>query len=234
MNRSLHHCWKTHAFPARRLTVRPVGESDVIVACHAGPPVTKLLTDCCDRELMLRVQQDDSAAFAVLHARLRRTAYAFAARLCDPAAADDVVQAAFLTIWRSRAAYDPERGEVAAWIIASVRNRAIDLLRREAKHRRNLCPEGFVHDAHRIADRCPTYAPERRAQASEAARVLGRSIRQLPDTQACAVTLAFHHELTHTEIAGCLDVPLGTVKSRVRLGLAALRADSHVRELHTA
>jgi RNA polymerase sigma-70 factor, ECF subfamily len=181
---------------------------------------------------MLRVQQDDTAAFGVLHDRLRRAACAFAARLCDPAAADDIVQAAFLAIWRSRKTYDPERGEVAAWVTASVRNRAIDFLRREAKHRRSVCPGGFTGDAHRVADWHAADAPQRHVQAAETARVLSRSIRLLPDAQAHAVTLAFAHELTHTEIAGCLDVPLGTVKSRVRLGLAALRTDEDVLELH--
>jgi RNA polymerase sigma-70 factor (ECF subfamily) len=133
-------------------------------------------------------------------------------------AAEDVVQDAFLSMWRSNARYERSRGSVRTWILGIVHNRAIDALRRNAPHdRRRASDEG-------IAERFE--APER-TEVEVARLVEANEVRDaletLPFDQSQVIELAYFGGFTHTEIAEMLDAPIGTVKGRMRLGLQKMR-----------
>jgi RNA polymerase sigma-70 factor (ECF subfamily) len=172
-----------------------------------------------DIELMRAVQRDDTQAFAELYARLGARATRLARTVCsDRAVADEAVQEGFISVWRSRASYQPAYGEVAAWVLGTVRHRAIDARRSGARHdeRRDASEDG--------AARLPAREDVHDDWAAfEAAQFLRLQLAGLPDAQREALTLAFYGELTHTEIAARLAVPLGTVKGRLRLGMDKLR-----------
>jgi RNA polymerase sigma-70 factor (ECF subfamily) len=135
--------------------------------------------------------------------------------LGDRAEAEDVVQEAFLVAWRARGLYDANRGSMKSWFLTLVRNRAIDALRaRRVRSTEPLDPEG----PHAADD-----DPARTALANLDQAWLGAAMAQLPIDQRRVVALAYFGGLTHLEIAAQLEIPLGTVKSRIRLGLDRLR-----------
>lgn len=171
-------------------------------------------------ELMARVQADDTEAFGMLYDRLASRALRVAHAVgVDRDRAEDAVQEAFLSIWRGRCGYRSDRGDVHTWALGIVRNRAIDSLRRNGRHdrardgREDLAAElpalGLVADD--TADR------------DEASR-LRALLAALPLAQREVIALAYFGELTHSEIAQELALPLGTVKGRMRLGLEKLRS----------
>ena len=171
-----------------------------------------------DEELMGLVAEMDPAAFEVIYDRHSRAVYSLCHRIVrSPSLADDVCQEAFLSLWRSAGRYDRRLGSVRSWILSITHNRAIDQLRRVTRH-----DDRQVHDD-TLAERMP--APEstegevlRRLEADETGRLLGH----LPPDQRDVVELSFYSGYTHTEIAEMLEVPLGTVKGRMRLALERL------------
>jgi RNA polymerase sigma-70 factor (ECF subfamily) len=134
------------------------------------------------------------------------------------ALAEDVVQEAFLSLWRSGAHYDRARGSVRTWVLGVVHNRAIDALRRRTTRERGRVSDEGIEE--RVA------APERTdvefARRDEA-REIRDALEQLPDEQSRVIELAYFGGLTHLQIASMLDAPVGTVKGRMRLGLAKMR-----------
>ncbi len=133
--------------------------------------------------------------------------------------AEDVAQQAFLAAWLARAQFDPQRGELGTWLCGIARNRGIDALRSSRRHA-VLRP---LDSADQIA--CPAEGPadaaSRRAQAAE----IRQALRRIPSAQRTALTLAYYGGMTQSEIQGKTGNPLGTVKSRLRLGLNALRTE---------
>jgi RNA polymerase sigma-70 factor, ECF subfamily len=178
------------------------------------------VADLDDAALMSLVQADDSEAFKALFdrfaARAYRVAYAIAR---DRNRAQDVVQDAFLAIWRTRATYQTERGTVCAWTLGIVRHRAIDSLRRELRHETRRAGQDHLDESIRSAH-CVGDAIAEREQAARLRACMAR----LPPSQREVIALAYFGELTSTEIAGELSLPLGTVKGRKRLGLDKLRS----------
>lgn len=151
------------------------------------------------------------------------TAMAFAVALRvvkDPTVAEDVVQEAFLSVWRQARTYDRDRGSLRTWLLTVVRNRAIDRLRSE--HSR---PTGWAADLDSILD----LASDSDVWADVSAAIDRDSVRaglgRLPAEQRRTIELAYFSGLTHVEIAETMDVPLGTVKGRMRMGLQKLRLD---------
>jgi RNA polymerase sigma-70 factor, ECF subfamily len=172
-----------------------------------------------DDLLMSQVQGGSGEAFEELYDRYGVRAYRVARSIChDQGHAEDAVQEAFLSIWKSRTAYQAQRGTVAAWLLTTVRYRAIDVARRDHKH------AGRQAVAHILAYPAPGTLDDQVANRDEADR-LRALLNRLPDTQREVVTLAFYGELTHAEIATALDLPAGTVKGRMRLGLQKLRTN---------
>ena len=154
-----------------------------------------------------------------LYSEFVESARALACRLLyDPSEAEDVVQDVFLTLWRRPDCFDPERGTARAWLLTVVRNRSLDHLRRRCQR--------SVADVWELADRLPDPQAadvlEELASASRA-ELLWRLVDCLPPCQADLIRRAFISGQTHQEIADATGLPLGTVKSRIRLGLEKLR-----------
>ncbi len=168
---------------------------------------------------MLLVSESDARAFEVIVDRHGGAAFSLAYRMCGRRAmAEDVVQEAFLSLWRTGARHDRVRGSVRSWVLSVVHNRAIDAFRRGAAR------EGRDVSDDAIAERMA--APEL-TEAVVAAREESREIRTalsgLPGEQRRVIELAYFGGFTHTQIAEMLELPAGTVKGRMRLGLAKLR-----------
>ncbi len=173
-----------------------------------------------DEELARLVGAKDVAAFELFYDRHATAAYSLAYRIVgDAAAAEDVTQEAFLSIWRSRSGYDATRGSVRGWLLGIVRNRAIDALRRRAAAPR-LAFEGEVEA---LAGASSGEGTEALALQRETASELRAAIGSLPGEQAQVIELAYFGGFSQAEIARLLAVPLGTVKGRMRLGLEKIR-----------
>jgi len=172
-----------------------------------------------DEELMQLIYRSSADAFEVLYDRHADAAFSLALRICrQRAMAEDVVQEAFLSLWRSRARYDRNRGSVRTWVLGVVHNRAIDAIRR-----RTVRDRGIVHDdsAHeRVAS---TEFTDVEVARREEAREVRDALDRLPDEQSKVIELAYFGGLTHVQIASMLDTPVGTVKGRMRLGLSKMR-----------
>jgi RNA polymerase sigma-70 factor (ECF subfamily) len=172
-----------------------------------------------DEELMQLVYRSDAAAFEVIYDRHGDAAFSLAYRMCaQRALAEDVVQEAFLSLWRTRARYDRQRGSVRTWVLGIVHNRAIDALRRRAVRDRGIVQEEGIEER--------LIAPERtdaEFARREEAREIRDALEQLPDEQSRVIELAYFGGMTHMQIAAMLDMPVGTIKGRMRLGLAKMR-----------
>lgn len=176
--------------------------------------------DPTDWELIERVRRHDHAAMAKLYDRYARPVYSVALRVVrEPRAAEDVVQDAFLTVWQRPDAYLPERGAFGPWIMRVARNRAIDLLRRGAREQFEPDDDavGFVE---RLVD--PDPEPGDQVWSETVASRVRAAIRDLAAPQREVIELAYFSGLTQSEMALRLDIPLGTVKTRVRTALRRL------------
>jgi RNA polymerase sigma-70 factor, ECF subfamily len=177
-------------------------------------------TDVDDEEDLRRLAAGDGDAAARLYDRHARAVYSLALRIVnDEGDAEDVVQEVFAQAWRQAARYDASRGVVGAWLLMMARSRAIDKVR-SARAR----PSRAVDDP-RVIDEMPAVlrdAPSRIIDA-ENARLAQRALAELPLLQRLVIELAYYEGLTQREIADRLEQPLGTVKSRLRLGLLKLR-----------
>lgn len=172
-----------------------------------------------DEELMHLIRGGDSRAFAVVYDRHCGSAFSLAYRMCGTrAAAEDVVQEAFLSLWRSGGRYDASRGSVRTWLLGITHNRSIDALRRATVHDRRRASDEGLEERFQAPDRTDAEVA-RREEASEIASAMA----ELPEEQSEVIRLAYFGGYTHTEIADILGAPLGTVKGRMRLGLEKLR-----------
>jgi RNA polymerase sigma-70 factor (ECF subfamily) len=172
-----------------------------------------------DEDLISLVHQArDSQAFATLYDRHGRAAYSLAYRMTgERQAAEDLVQEAFLKLWRAAGSYRPERGSVRSWLLTIVHNGAIDRLRSSASRRRMQ---------EKVEVSAPQFQPNeafseswRNAQREQ----IREALKSLPEEQLKVLELAYFGEYTRKEIAELLDLPLGTVKGRMRLGLKKMR-----------
>ncbi|HET6173839.1 MAG TPA: sigma-70 family RNA polymerase sigma factor [Gaiellales bacterium] len=171
-----------------------------------------------DVHLMARCAEGDEGALAELYDRFGRAAYALALRIVrDAAQAEDVVQEAFLDLWRSAARFDPARSRPASYLLTFVHRRAVDLIRREqARPQRG----GDVDD---IAAQAGGEDPPAALVASEQGATVRRALADLPQQQRQVLELAYFSGLSQSEIAEHLGEPLGTVKSRTHVALSRLR-----------
>ena len=171
-----------------------------------------------DADLARRMAAREPSALEELYDRYGALAYGVAMRvLGDPARAEDVVQDAFLKLWHFSAGFDATRGSLRTWLIASVRNRAIDYLRGRSLHeRRELALRPDVQTA--------GMGPEDQAVAAQEQAAVRAALAELPDEQRQAVLLAYFGGFSQPEIAEIAGVPLSTVKGRMRLALDKLAA----------
>ena len=168
---------------------------------------------------MQLVYRGNANAFEVIYDRHADAAFSLAFRMCrQRALAEDVVQEAFLSLWRSGARYDRNRGSVRTWTLGIVHNRAIDALRRKTVRDRGLTTEEGIEE--RIPARERT---ELEFARRDEAREIREALERLPQEQSRVIELAYFGGLTHVEIASMLEVPIGTIKGRMRLGLSKMR-----------
>jgi RNA polymerase sigma-70 factor (ECF subfamily) len=166
-----------------------------------------------DAELLARVGERDREAFELLYGRYVRSVFGLALRrLGDRGHAEDAVQEAFAAIWRSASTYRPERGAAGGWLYTVARNAIVDRLRRSGPAADAELPE--------LASLDP--GPAQQAEASEVAWRVHRALEELPPREREVIELAYWSGMSQSEVAEYLHLPLGTVKTRTRSGLARL------------
>lgn len=185
------------------------------------------LRNLADEDLMERVRAGEAKAFEVVFDRHGGAAYSLAYRMCGSRSrAEDVVQEAFLSLWRSGARYDRARGSVRSWILSAVHNRAIDAFRRQTA-RESQDVHGDQLTEYVSAGESTDAEVERRDDAHRVRSALA----ELPSEQRRVIELAYFGGFSHSEIANMLGLPPGTVKGRMRLGLSKLRVALAAEEL---
>ncbi len=169
-------------------------------------------------ELLKRSARGDRAAFGELYDATAARAYGLALRVVrDPAQAEEVVQEAFLDIWRTASRFDPQRGSPAGWMLTIVHRKAVDRVRSaESSSRREST-------YHHKQEPVPHDNTAEEAHASIEARRVRQALAGLTDVQREAIVLAYYGGYTHTEVATMLELPVGTAKTRIRDGLIRLR-----------
>ncbi|RDI18619.1 RNA polymerase sigma factor [Pseudacidovorax intermedius] len=172
--------------------------------------------------LLDRVARRDASALQALYERTSSRLFGLAMRVVRQHEwAEDVLQEAFLTIWRSAPDYRATLSPPMAWMSLIVRSRALDLLRRQTSQGGDVTQEF----SETLADTLPASepGPQELADASEQAWLLHQCLQQLPNAQREALSLAYLRDLSHSELATRLAQPLGTIKTWIRRGLDKLR-----------
>ena len=182
------------------------------------------LSPTAARDLVARAAAGDERAVSNLYDRYGTVVYAVAYRVVGQRAdAEEVVVETFAQAWRDAGRFDPGRGSVAAWLTTIARTRALDLVRARARRDRltaGAAGEG-LHAGPTSAD--PGPSPADRPEEEERRRIVRQALEDLSAPQRHAIELAFFEGLSQSEIAARLNEPLGTVKTRVRLGMQKLR-----------
>jgi len=177
--------------------------------------VNRELAHLSDEALVALAARSEQPALAELYDRYARPAYGLALRvLRDEALAEDAVQEAFLALWRTAARFVPERGKASTWILTLVHRRAVDLVRREERRRADTLEQAAEPGGGAVDEEAWLRLQRERVQGA---------LRQLPDQQREALELAYYGGFTQSELAERLGQPLGTIKSRMFMGLSRLR-----------
>ncbi len=174
-----------------------------------------------DEELISAICNGEEYAMEILYERYHRYAYSLAYRILhDPVAAEDIVQDAFLSIWRKAASYQMQHGSVHSWLQAIVHHRAIDKVRAAVHRDRQWTPLQVENEQD-----LPSVQPDvwEQAWCDERHRIIRTVLGQLPTEQRMVIELAYFGGYTHAEIAEQWHMPLGTVKGRMRLGLQKMK-----------
>jgi RNA polymerase sigma-70 factor, ECF subfamily len=169
--------------------------------------------------LVRRIQERDQQALRLLYDRLSPLIYTLIVRIMDDSAeAEEVLAETFWQVWDGAASYDAGRGSVEGWIITLARSRALDRLR---VRQRQEATRAAYETTHSLST--PSYTPEMTALQSEQSRAVVTALNTLPAEQRLAIEMAYYQGLSQAEIAQRLAEPLGTIKTRLRLGLVRLR-----------
>jgi RNA polymerase sigma-70 factor (ECF subfamily) len=184
-------------------------------AVPAPAEAQPLTSETSDAELLARIGERDMDAFEALHQRYVRSVFGLALRrLRDRGHAEDAVQEAFTAIWRSAASYRPERGPAGGWLYTVARNAIVDRLRRSGPATDSELPE--------LASSDP--GPPDRAEEAYTSWRVHRALEELQPREREVIELAYWGDMSQSEVAEYLHLPLGTVKTRTRSGLARLAA----------
>ncbi|HVP05833.1 MAG TPA: sigma-70 family RNA polymerase sigma factor [Dehalococcoidia bacterium] len=185
-------------------------------------PDESLYRELDDEELMQRLVLRDLTAFRTLYARYSSLVYSAALRVVrDTQIAEDMVQEIFLRLWRKPESYTATRGKFATWLTSVTRNRAVDEVR--SRGRRYRHETASPEEQERELPGPDTDDPALTAELSDQRRLILTALSQLPPEQRQTIELAYFGGLTQQEIAERLGQPLGTVKTRIRLGMQKLR-----------
>ena len=173
------------------------------------------LAHLSDEALVLLAARSEQSALAELYDRYGRPAYGLALRILrDDTLAEDAVQEAFMSLWRTAPRFVPERGKASTWILTLVHRKAVDIVRREQVRRTDALADDAGDQAQAADEEAWLRLQRERVQ---------NALRQLPDQQREAIELAYYGGFTQSELAERLGQPLGTIKSRMFAGLARLR-----------
>lgn len=174
---------------------------------------TQELSEQTQHLLLVRDQRDKTAFAALFDYFAPRLKGMFMRNGCGAAQAEEILQEVMLTVWRKAAQFDPHRAQASAWIYQIARNRHIDLIRKAKRH----MPEELESEADSEPDAAHILALQQEAGQ------LRDAIARLSDNQREVIERAYLGELSHQEISSATGLPLGTIKSRIRLGLERLR-----------
>ena len=177
--------------------------------------VSRELAHLSDEALVALAARSEQSALAELYDRYGRPAYGLALRVVrDESLAEDAVQEAFLTVWRTAARFVPEKGKASTWILTLVHRRAVDVVRREQRRRADSLEQAPEPGGGAADEEAWLRLQRERVQAA---------LKQLPDQQREALELAYYGGFTQSELAERLGQPIGTIKSRMFTGLTRLR-----------
>lgn len=174
-----------------------------------------------DEELLEAFRRSDAGAFEEVFARYSHLVFSTCLRVLEDAqAAEDMTQEVFVRLWRRPELYDPARGRFVSWLLSVTRNRAIDELRSRGRRRSHETSGEMERD---VDEPTASDDPLMAAELADQRAVLRSALDELPEEQRSAIELAYFGGLTHLEIAMLQRQPLGTVKTRIRLGMKKLK-----------
>jgi RNA polymerase sigma-70 factor (ECF subfamily) len=193
------------------------------MATDTPSPPSRSDEDAWCAALVERVAAGESRALEELYDRYARPAYSLARRVTgDPTFAEEVVQEVFLAVWRQPERFEASRGGFASWLLAAVHHKAVDAVRREEAVRRRALALQAVEGLD--ASDPPAGRPEEAVEERLRGEQVRRALKELPETQREAMTLAYYGGYTQREIASLTSTPLGTVKTRMHRAMHNLRA----------
>lgn len=171
--------------------------------------------------LVARVRQGDKDALSELYDQSSAQVFGLIVRIVgDSATAEEIALDIYVQVWKAAASFDPERGSAAAWLFLMARSRAIDYLRSKAGQTRSRERE-LPEEYRQVRDEAPD--PEESAGAGSRRAVIVKALGELEPEKRQAIELAFFGGLSHSEISDRLELPIGTVKTRIRSGMQKLR-----------
>lgn len=185
-------------------------------------PNLRLSNQASDADLMARLAAGEQWPMGVLYDRYVRLVFSLVLKILhDQERAEDIVQEVFVRVWRSAGSFQAGRGDFVNWLLGIAHNRAIDELRRRGSQRRHATIVDDEDALGSVSD--PADGPAEMAWIQEKRQAVQAALQDLPAEQRYAIELAYFGGLTQREIAAHTGAPLGTVKTRVRLGLQKLR-----------
>ncbi len=175
-----------------------------------------------DESLLARIAAGDGEALHALYGRHAGRVFAIASRLASRSEAEEVVQEISLSLWKNPGSFDADKGKFSSWLSQVAKHRALNLRRRSAKEAGSSGLLAASQESQEPIDLAPL--PDEASWLAHRREVLSAALESLPAAQRRAVSLAFLDELPHAQVAAVLGAPLGTVKTRIRLGLKQLAA----------
>ncbi len=173
-----------------------------------------------ERQLIERLRAHDQVAMNTIYARYSNVVYAVAVRIIGQTAeAEDIVVDSFWQVWQQAGSYDASRGQLRTWIVTIARSRALDRLRAIRRTPTVSSDDDLIS----LPDARATDNPEQDALVAEQSALIYQALATLPREQREALALAYYRGLSQSEIAEQLGEPLGTIKTRIRLGMMKLR-----------
>jgi RNA polymerase sigma factor (sigma-70 family) len=186
------------------------------------PPSSRSDEDAWCAALVERVAAGETRALEALYDRFARPAYSLARRVTgDPTFAEEAVQEVFLAVWRQPERFEARRGGFASWLLSAVHHKAVDAVRREEAVRRRAIALQAVDGLD--ASDPPASRPDEAVEEQMRGERVRRALRELPDPQREALTLAYYGGYTQREIASLTSTPIGTIKTRMHRAMHSLR-----------
>lgn len=180
-----------------------------------------------DEQLYERVQSNDKDALKILYRKYEKFLYTYAYKMTsDFSLAEEVVQDVFLKVWQKKDAYKRDRGAFATWLIILTRNSAIDQLRKKKVEMHEYDERDSMTDS----DKNQFSPIELKVLADEDASVINKAIGNLNEEQQKIIKLFYFKAFSQSQIASEMKIPLGTVKSRLRLAVQHLKRDMHINQ----